>query len=127
MVDGACADERTAVGVPGDAPRIARAFAEKLKRACAGIEAKHGAREPEIAAALFDVARVEDSVKTIEPAVGTPGERVRQLMCIVASEARDDDFGLACCFPIGANAIKENVAAIRNPNAAITHRDSATN
>ena len=46
---------------------------------------------------VLDVAAVEHAVEAVEPAVGAPGERVGQLVRVVAAEAGDDD--LAACRP----------------------------
>ena len=61
------------------------------------MDAEQGAGEVELLAALRDVAGVEDAVEAVEPAVGAPGERVGQLVRVVAAEAGDDD--LAACRP----------------------------
>ena len=37
------------------------------------------------------LAGVEDAVPAVEPAVGAPGERIGQLVGVVAAEAGDDD------------------------------------
>src|SRR5262249_51339553 len=74
VVDDTGADEGAALGVEGDAPGVAGAFAEDLEVLRPRVDAEHRAGELVFLAAVLDAAVVEDAVETVQPAVGPPGE-----------------------------------------------------
>ena len=71
-----------------------------------------------------DLAGVEDAVPAVEPAVGAPGQRIGQLVGIVAAEAGHDDLagvGLAVAVAI---LEEEDVGRVGHPDAAVADGDS---
>ena len=92
MVDHTGAREERALGVDGDAPRVARSLAPDFEDARPGVNPEDGAREM-VSLAVFghDAAGIEHAVPAVQPAVGAPGERIGELVSVAAAEARRDD------------------------------------
>src|SRR6266404_6308678 len=82
-------DNRAALGVPRDAERIAGAFGDNLEFARAGMHPPQRAVELVFLAVVrANPALIEHPVQTVEPAVRSPGQRVRQLVRVRAAETR---------------------------------------
>ena len=76
---------------------------------------------------MLDVGRVEDAVEAVEPAVGSPGERVGQLVRVVAAEAGDDDLALVGLAVAVGVLQEENVGRVGDPHAAVADGDARGN
>ncbi len=75
-------------------------------------------------AAMLDVARVEDAVPAVEPAVRAPGQGVGELVGVVAAEAGDDDLaGIGLAVAVGVFQ-EEDVRASSPPRRPVAHRDA---
>ncbi len=118
VVDHAGAGEGRAVGVPGDPPGVARPFAKDLEIAGLGIDPKHGAGEFVTLAAIVDLGRVEDAVPAVQLAVRAPGQRVGQLVRVVAAEAGDDDLARVGQAVAVGILEEEDVRRVGDPHAA---------
>src|SRR5207244_13334836 len=86
------AKQCTPVGIPSEAPGVARFLAEYLELAGKVMAPPHRAGEVERPAFRDDVAVIEDTVEPIQPAVGAPCQRIGQLMRVRPAEPGDDHF-----------------------------------
>src|SRR5262249_44833545 len=88
-----------------------------------GMDAEDRASELISLALMSHLARVEDAVPAIEPAVGAPGQRVGQLVGVGPAEAGDDH--LALVGPAVAVGVTEekDIRSIGNPDPAVSHGD----
>src|SRR5207248_11490686 len=86
--------------------------------------AEQGTGEVVVLALVLDVRMVEDAVEAVQPAIGAPGQRVGQLVRVVAAEAGDDDLGLADRLAVGADLVEEDVRRVGDPDAAVADRDA---
>src|SRR5437016_6020490 len=80
--------EELTVFVEVNAPRIAAAFSEHLEHVPGGMMTPHACVHPLSLAfrspCFADVRRAEHAMATIEPAVGSPGKRVQDLVRVGA-------------------------------------------
>ena len=99
VVDDAGADERVAFGRRRRRPRGCWSPRRRAGTRCVlgWMRNRAQVNSNVLAARCLTCAVVEDAVEAVEPAVGAPGQRVGQLVRVVAAEAGDDD--LAACRP----------------------------
>src|SRR6185436_13447146 len=80
-------DQRTALHVPGQAVRIARAFRHDLELPGARMHPPKRTVELIFPATVgTDAALIEDAVQTVQPSVWAPRERVGQLVRVRAAK-----------------------------------------
>ena len=135
MIDHAGTEKCFTVFIERDAPWIAGAFRKDLKLACPRVDAEQDARhwparmvclEVWITFGITHVAVVEDSVQAVQPAVRSPGQRVRQFVRVVTSEAGNNHLSRAVGNRIAISIRHEqDVRRIRDPHAAMSDSDSA--
>src|SRR4029453_11571175 len=112
-------DNRAAVGVPRQAVGIARTLADDLEFARARMHSPKRAVEFVFPAVVrANEALIEHAVQSIEPAVRSPGQRVRKLVRIRAAKAREHHF--AADLPAILLAQEEKVRRVEHPDAAVT-------
>ena len=90
MIDHASADERAALGIPGDAPGIAGAFGEQFEGPGSRMNAEQRAGELVGLPLVGHLAVIEHAVQAVEVAIRSPGQRVGKLVSVGASESGDD-------------------------------------
>ena len=134
VIDDAGADEGIAGMIECNAPGIAGAFTEDLKFAGAGMDAEQSAGEVPwflvfavvwVFGAVRDMGRIEDSVETIQPAIGAPGEGVGEFVCIIAAEAGDNDFLLVRFAIVVGVTNEEEIGRIGDPDTTVSDGDTA--
>ena len=123
VIDHAGRDESRAVVVPGDAPGVARALRKEFEVARPGMDPEERGGEVEGLAAMLHDRAVEDAVEPVEPAVRPPGERIRQLVRVVASETGQHDLpGVGLAVAVGVLE-EEEVGRVDDPDAPPADRD----
>ena len=127
MVDHTGRDEGAAPFIEGDAPGVAGSLGPQFEFVGARMQAEHGRVEDMLAPLVRDVTLVEDAVESIQPAVGSPGERIGKLVGVGPAEPGDDH--LAGVGPVIAVGVfqEENVGGVGHPDPAVTDGDGRGN
>ena len=119
-------DNRAALGVPRDAVGIARAFGDDLEFARARMHPPERAVEfVFLAVVRANAALIEHAVQSVEPAVRSPRQRIRQLVRVRAAKAGEHHF--AADFLAVLLAQEEKVGRVEHPHAAVADRHARGN
>ena len=124
MVDHAGADESCSLAIPGHPPGVARPFANRFEVARPRMNAKHGAGEVVVLRPRCSTSlRIEDPVQSVEPAIGAPRQRIRQLVRVGPAEAGDDHFRLVRLAVAVGVLHEQDVGRVGDPYAAVSDSD----
>ena len=136
VIDHAGREEEAAFLVDGNPPGVARSLGVNLKLTRAGIDPPQRDGQRPARMILFEVGvlgtvlhmrKIEHAVEAIQPAIGPPGEGIRQLMRVVSTKPGDDRFdrvGLEVAIGVAG---KQNVRRVGDPDAAMPHRNPRGN
>ena len=110
-----------AVGVERDAVAVAAAFAEEFELARDRVIAPEALLEFDAA----DAARGRAAVDAVEPAVGAPGEMVRQRLGVFHAEAGEQHFRIGVGHVVAVRVgIEQQVRHVEHEHAAVAELDA---
>src|SRR5262249_7415337 len=119
--DDACRQERLAMGVEVEAPRIARALSEDFEFVRVYMVAPHSGVHLHVA----DLGLREDAVQAVEQAVGAPLQGVEHLMRVLAAEATQKDVVFVAMAGACRVLQKEEIGRGAEKDAAAADLDAA--
>ena len=116
------AGEELAVAVEVEAPHVAPALAEQLESLGRRVISPDALLELDAA----DLGRDRAPLKTVEPAVGPPGQRVRHRVGVFHAEAGQEHLGIAVGpVVVVAVGIEEQVRRLEDEDAAVAEGQPA--